>query len=151
MIDYMELARQEAERGMTAGDGGPFGACIVKDQQVVAVAHNEVLRANDPTAHAEMQAIRRAAQALGTYDLSGCTIYATGYPCPMCLAAILWSNIDTCYFANTLLEAEEIGFRDDFIYRHLQGQEEALTLQHLPNERCSALYEQYRKHAGTIY
>ena len=89
----MQLGIDKARETMNKNYGGPFGAVIVKDNQVIAISSNSVLKDNDPTAHAEINAIREACHKLKTYDLTGCVLYATGYPCPMCLSAIIWSNI----------------------------------------------------------
>ena len=117
----MNLGIEEARKTMNQNIGGPFGAVIVKDNKVIAVASNTVLGSHDPTAHAEVNAIRKAGQVLGTHDLSGCVLYATGYPCPMCLSAIIWANIKEVYYGTDLKEAEDIGFRDDFIYNYILG------------------------------
>ena len=116
---YMETAAGIALENVANG-GGPFGAVIVRDEKVIATGRNEVTGKNDPTAHAEIEAIRKATTLLGTYDLSGCTIYSSCEPCPMCLGAIYWSRLDAIYFGNTRHEAAEIGFDDDFIYRELE-------------------------------
>jgi guanine deaminase len=100
--------------------GGPFGALIVKDGVVIATGVNEVLGNNDPTAHAEVQAIRAASRKLNNFDLAGCVIYSSCEPCPMCLAAIYWARIDAIYFANSREDAASIGFDDDFLYQELQ-------------------------------
>ena len=97
-------------------DGGPFGAVVVKDGEVVARGVNRVTASIDPTAHAEVSAIREAAKKLGTFDLSGCEIYSSCEPCPMCLGAIYWAHLDKLYYANTKLDAKNIGFDDSFIY-----------------------------------
>ena len=103
VIIMMKLGIEEARKTMNMNMGGPFGAVIVdKDDNVVAVASNTVLASHDPTAHAEVNAIRKAGEKLGTHDLSGCKLYATGYPCPMCLSAIIWSNIKTVYYGTNL-------------------------------------------------
>ena len=107
--------RLSAER-MRDGAGGPFGAVIVKDDTIVAEGWNEVTSANDPTAHAEVTAIRRACEALGTFSLEGCEIFASCEPCPMCLAAIYWARLDRITFANTRADAAAIGFDDELIY-----------------------------------
>lgn len=99
--------------------GGPFGAVIVKDGEVIATGVNEVLGHVDPTAHAEIQAIRSASKKLNTYNLAGCTIYSSCEPCPMCLAAIYWARIDVIYFANEKADAAAIGFDDAFLYEEL--------------------------------
>lgn len=109
-----------ARMTMTRGEGGPFGAAIVKDGRVITVTSNSVLIDNDPTAHAEMNAIREACKKLGTYDLSGCELYATGSPCPMCLSAIIWANIKKVYIGGQVKDAEAIGFRDHFIYKYIE-------------------------------
>lgn len=96
--------------------GGPFGAVVVKDNRVIAKSANLVITTNDPTAHAEVAAIRLACKQLNTFDLSGCVIYTSCEPCPMCLSAIYWSRIGTIYYANTRTDAEQIGFSDKFIY-----------------------------------
>ncbi len=101
---------------MRFGAGGPFGAVIAKDGRIVAEGHNQVTSANDPTAHAEIVAIREACRNLGTFDLSGHEIYASCEPCPMCLAAIYWARLDQVFFANTREDAARIGFDDALIY-----------------------------------
>lgn len=101
--------------------GGPFGAVIVdKDCNIVGVGFNTVTSTNDPTAHAEVNAIRNACKNLGTFDLGGYTLLATGYPCPMCLSAIMWANILDVYYVADVKEAERIGFRDEFIYETIE-------------------------------
>lgn len=102
-------------------DGGPFGAVIVRDGKIIAREHNTVLLSKDSTCHAEMNAIREACRVLGTNDLSGCSIYVNAEPCPMCLSAIIWSNIHDVYFANTRVQAGAIGFRDDMIYDFIRN------------------------------
>ncbi len=100
--------------------GGPFGAVIVKDQEIIATGVNRVTSENDPTAHAEISAIREASKKLGTYDLSGCEIYSSCEPCPMCLGAIYWAHLDKLYYGNTKADAQAIGFDDQFIYKELE-------------------------------
>lgn len=113
---FMSLAAKEAENNLRTGDGGPFGAVIANGQDILVTAHNQVLKDQDPTAHAEITAIRKATKKLGSYDLSGYTLYTSCYPCPMCLGAIIWSNIKVAYYGNTAKDAAKIGFRDDYIY-----------------------------------
>ena len=96
--------------------GGPFGACIVKNGKIIGKASNRVIKNNDPTAHAEIEAIREACKTINSYDLSGCELYTSCYPCPMCLSAIIWANIKKVYYANTKDDASDIGFKDDAIY-----------------------------------
>jgi guanine deaminase len=151
MNKYMQLAFEDALKGIAANAGGPFGACVVKDGKILSVAHNEVLASQDPTAHAEIVAIRRAAKAIGSHDLSGAEIYATGYPCPMCLSAIIWANIKTCYYSNSLKEAEKIGFRDDLIYHYLGGKETGVEIIAMDEGDCLSLYDQYQAANKTIY
>ncbi len=115
MDTFMQMAFDEAEKGIAAGDGGPFGAVIVKDDKVIATAHNEVLKDNDPTAHAEMRVIQKASAVLQAYHLKGCTLYITAEPCPMCFAAIHWAHIDKVVYAATKEEVAEIGFDDALI------------------------------------
>lgn len=120
MLYFMKLAAAEAEAAMRGNHGGPFGAVIVRKGKVVARAHNEVISTNDPTAHAEITAIRKASARLKTFDLSACELYATCEPCPMCLGAILWARIPLVYYGCTRRDAEGIGFRDNLIYEQLR-------------------------------
>ena len=115
----MHLAIELSIKNIDKG-GGPFGAVIVKDGEIIAASANSVTNDNDPTAHAEVNAIRAAAKALGTFDLSGCEIYSSCEPCPMCLGAIYWAKIDKLFFANTKVDADNIGFSDKFIYDELE-------------------------------
>lgn len=152
--EAMLAAVEQARINMKAQFGGPFGAAIIKDGEMVSVAANSVLRDHDPSAHAEINAIRKAGEVLGTHDLSGCVLYATGYPCPMCLSAIMWANIDTVYYGCEAWEAEEIGFRDDFMYRFIENKRSdgsVLTLMQLEHDACRALYDAYAKEFGTVY
>ena len=119
MNEYMKVAKELAEDNVTTKVGGPFGACIVKDGVIIGRGSNHVLANNDPTAHAEVMAIRDACKNIGSYDLTGCSLYTSCYPCPMCLSAIIWSNIKTVYYGNTKEDAANIGFRDDFIYNYI--------------------------------
>lgn len=142
----MEEAIKEAFRTMNEGMGGPFGA-MIKDSNgnIISVASNTVLFDHDPTAHAEINAIRKAGKVLNTHDLSGCTMYATGYPCPMCLSAIIWSNIKVVYYGTNLKEAEEIGFRDDFIYEYIKGNNKnVLKITELDHDKCIELFKNYK-------
>jgi len=149
----MNLGVEEARKTMNQNIGGPFGAVIVdKDDNVVAVASNTVLGSHDPTAHAEINAIRKAGQFLGTHDLSGCKLYATGYPCPMCLSAIIWANIDVVYYGTGLKEAEKIGFRDKRIYDFLQGKDlKLLNLKQKDHDICLELFNEYEEKNKEIY
>ena len=119
MDKYMEVAKELADDNLKTNVGGPFGACIIKDGFIIGKGSNHVLSNNDPTAHAEVMAIRDACRNLNTYDLSGCVLYTSCYPCPMCLSAIIWSNIKKVYYGNTKEDAANIGFRDDYIYEFI--------------------------------
>lgn len=121
MNKYMKIAKEQANKNLKTNDGGPFGACIVKNGEIVGRGRNQVLKNNDPTAHAEVMAIRDSCKNLNTYDLSDCELFTSCYPCPMCLSAIIWANIKTVYYGNTKTDAAEIGFRDDFIYDFIKN------------------------------
>lgn len=149
----MDLAIEEAKKNMKKNEGGPFGAAIVKDDKIIAVTSNTVLGTHDPTAHAEINAIREAGKKLETHDLTGCKLYATGYPCPMCLSAIIWSNIKEIYYGSDLKDAEKIGFRDDFIYDFIRNnnQGDVLTIKQIEREKCVKMLEEYKKINKQIY
>ncbi len=117
--ELMQKAIDVAFEGIRKLEGGPFGAVVVKDGVVVSAAHNLVTSTNDPTAHAEVVAIRKACEKLGTYNLEGCQIYCSCEPCPMCMGAIYWARIDRVYYACTREDAARIGFDDEFIYEEL--------------------------------
>jgi guanine deaminase len=117
---FMREAIQRAVDNVRSGRGGPFGAIVVKDSRVIATGTNLVTSANDPTAHAEVTAIREACRALGAFQLTGCEIYTSCEPCPMCLGAIYWARPDRVYFAATASDAAEAGFDDSFIYEELK-------------------------------
>lgn len=120
MNEYMKVAKELANESLTKNLGGPFGACVVKNGQIIGKGSNHVLENNDPTAHAEVMAIRDACKNINSYDLSDCQLYTSCYPCPMCLSAIIWSNIKVVYYGNTKEDAAKIGFRDDFIYDYIE-------------------------------
>ena len=144
-LDYIKLATAEAEKNLTSNEGGPFGAVIVKDNVIVGTGHNQVLLNNDPTCHAEIQAIRNACQNLGTYDLTDCILYTSCYPCPMCLSATIWANIKTIYYGNTAEDADKIGFRDDFMYQHLADKSiNLLELKPLGRDITIKTFEKYQ-------
>jgi guanine deaminase len=117
--EFMRIAIEYSERNVLESLGGPFGAVVVKDGEIIAASGNKVTSTNDPTAHAEVSAIRLACEKLSTFDLKGCVIYTSCEPCPMCLSAIYWARIDQVYYANTKVDAAEIGFDDKFIYDEL--------------------------------
>ena len=153
MNKFMEKANDLAEKNLKTNAGGPFGACIVKDNKIIGKGNNTVLKDNDPTAHAEINAIRDACRKLNTYDLSGCTIYTTCYPCPMCLSAIIWANIDKVYYGNTKEDAEDIGFRDDFIYDYIKNMDnDVLKLKCIDRAKTIKIFNEYKeKDDKTIY
>jgi tRNA(Arg) A34 adenosine deaminase TadA len=119
VTEAMVFANELAKQNLMTNNGGPFGAVVIKDGKIIGVGNNRVIGNNDPTAHAEVMAIRDACKNLNTYDLSGCIMVTSCYPCPMCLSAIIWSNIKQVYYGNTKEDAADIGFRDDFIYKFL--------------------------------
>lgn len=154
---FMKKGIKKAFDTMSQNIGGPFGAVIVKNNKIISVASNSVLKTNDPTAHAEINAIRKAGKKLKTYDLKGCELYATGYPCPMCLSAIIWSNISKVYFGCNPKDAENIGFRDDFIYEYIVSlrnnneNKKLLSLIELDRNDCLELFKEYSKQQKIIY
>ena len=152
-IMYMNYGIEEARKTMNENIGGPFGAVIVKDDKIISIASNTVLGSHDPTAHAEINAIRKAGNVLGTHDLSGCILYATGYPCPMCLSAIMWANIKKVYYGTNLKDAENIGFRDDFIYKFIRNNNlgKELDIENMNREECLKLFDEYSKNEKEIY
>lgn len=117
--NYMLEAIKKAEENIITGKGGPFGAVVVKDGKIIASVGNCVTSTNDPTAHAEVVAIREACKALATFDLTGCEIYASCEPCPMCLGAIMWARIDKLYYAADRIDASRAGFDDELFYTEL--------------------------------
>lgn len=143
-MDYMKIAIEEARTGIHNGHGGPFGSVIVKDGKIIGKGHNMVLKNNDSTAHGEVSAIRNAETEMGTYDLSGAVIYTTGEPCPMCLAACMWANIEKVYYGCTIKDNEMIGFRDAK-FDDLMGGREKLAdyLEQVDRESCLKLFEEY--------
>ncbi|HUZ93711.1 MAG TPA: nucleoside deaminase [Edaphobacter sp.] len=149
---FMEKAIALATENVTSGRGGPFGAVIVRDGQVVATGVNLVAATNDPTAHAEVTAIRNASTALATFDLAGCEIYSSCEPCPMCLAAIYWSRCDAIFYGNTSTDAAAAGFDDAFLYEEVKlplSQRRIPTI-NLLREQAISNFEAWRKYAGRI-
>ena len=152
MNKYMSQALEEAKRGLENHEGGPFGAVIVKDGKIISSSHNTVLKSCDPTAHGEINAIREASKILKTHDLSGCVLYTTAQPCPMCLSTIIWANIKDVYYGTNLLDAEKIGFRDDFIYEYLKGNNnDLINLTNIEHDECLELFKEYSKNNKEIY
>ena len=158
MNEYMKIAKELANENLKTNAGGPFGACIVKDGKIIGKGSNHVLANNDPTAHAEVMAIRDACKNINSYDLSDCELYTSCYPCPMCLAAIIWANIKKVYYGNTKEDAADIGFRDEFIYDFinklsLNEQDNAiLELESLNREETIEEFNKFKnKEDKTIY
>ena len=148
----MQMAIEEAREGIRQGHGGPFGCVIVKDGEVLAKAHNRVLKNHDATAHGEITAIREAGEALGTHDLTGCTLYTTGEPCHMCLCAILWANISKVYYGCTIADNARIGFRDEH-FNNLFGGRDSLgdLLTEHERDECLRLFDEYNKLTHNTY
>lgn len=142
--EYMKMAAELARENVLKG-GGPFSALIVKDGEVIATGCNRVTDKHDPTAHAEVEAIRKATQELGTHDLSGCSIYASCEPCPMCLGAIYWARLDHLFFGNTRSDAASIGFDDEFIYLELEKpiDQRSIPTQQIVTENIKHAFEHW--------
>ena len=156
MKEFMDVAIELSNENFEKGYGGPFGACVVKDGKIVGKGFNMVIKTSDPTAHAEVVAIRDACSNLKTHDLSGCEIYTSCYPCPMCLSAIIWSSIKTVYYGNTKEDAAHIGFRDDFIYEYIESlskgiqNNEILNLKSMNREEAIKAFEKYMEDKDKI-
>lgn len=150
MDNYFNEAIKLASDGVRRKDGGPFGAVIVnKNGEIVGYGNNKVLVNNDPTAHAEVVAIRDACKRLNTYNLDGCCVYTTSEPCPMCISALIWANIKKVYYATNRTEVAKIGFRDEMIYNYLEKKErEIIHIQEVQNKACNDLLNNYQ---NTIY
>ncbi|HXB95424.1 MAG TPA: nucleoside deaminase [Puia sp.] len=144
---YLQQAVEVAREGVEKGVGGPFGCVIVKDGKIVGMGSNGVTSTNDPTAHAEIVAIRDACQRLGHYQLTGCTVYTTCEPCPMCLGALYWARPGRVVYAATRDEAADAGFDDAFIYREilLPDSERKIPFVHQPVEEAGKLFELWRE------
>ena len=157
MNEFMRVAKDLSEYNLKTNSGGPFGAVIVKNGVIIGKGSNHVLANYDPTAHAEVMAIRDACKNIGSYDLTGCELYTSCYPCPMCFSAIIWSNIKTIYYGNTKDDAADIGFRDSFIYDiidKLNKNEsvDALNLQCMDREETIKAFNDFKnKSDKTIY
>ena len=157
MNGFMKIADDLAADNLVTNVGGPFGAVVVKDGTIIGMGSNHVLANNDPTAHAEVMAIRDACKALGTHDLTGCEIYTSCYPCPMCLSAIIWANITKVYYGNTKEDAADIGFRDDMIYNYLSSltrddKDETLELVAMDRDETIKTFNRFAdKEDKTIY
>jgi guanine deaminase len=133
---FISEAINIAHQSVQSQHGGPFGAVIVKDDKVIGRGSNQVTHHNDPTAHAEIEAIRDACRHLQTFSLAGCTLYASSEPCPMCLSAIYWARIDSVFYANSYEQATQIGFDDQFIFKELSlpHQQKNLSIAQIQDE-----------------
>ncbi len=152
MNKYMKKAKENADKGIQNNEGGPFGAVIVdKNGNIISNGNNKVFKDKDPTAHAEIVAIREACKVLNTNDLSGYILYTSCEPCPMCLSAIIWANISEVYFGCTKKDAANIGFRDDDIYEFIKGNNKMISLKQMDREDCIETMKQYQKNNGIIY
>jgi guanine deaminase len=142
----MQEAIKEAKKGITDHEGGPFGAVIVKSGEIISRGHNQVVTHNDPTAHAEMQAIRKACEKLKTFSLEGCEIYSTSEPCPMCYSAIHWARIDKIYYGCSRKDAAEIGFDDQLLYDVLKGKspQKHIHSEQIERKACLAPFKEWQ-------
>ena len=155
---YMNEAVSEAIEGIKSLHGGPFGSVIIqqdpvsKEYNIVGRGHNRVILLKDPTCHGEMEAIRDACKNLGTFDLRGCILYTTAEPCPMCLSACMWANIQKIYYGCTREETDCIGFRDDVFYKKLNLQlSDVEYVQHIESEACHDLFNLYLQLDHDLY
>ncbi|MDJ0688570.1 MAG: nucleoside deaminase [Xenococcaceae cyanobacterium MO_188.B32] len=145
---FMKEAIVLSQESVRSGKGGPFGAIIIKEGKIIAQGQNQVTSTNDPTAHAEIVAIREACRMLETFQLPGCELYTSCEPCPMCLGAIYWARLDKVYYANTKVDAAQIGFDDQFIYEELQlplAQRHLPMIQMMPQEAAIAFQDWVEK------
>ncbi|MEW6519939.1 MAG: nucleoside deaminase [Thermodesulfobacteriota bacterium] len=150
--DFMHEAIRLSREKSLLGEGGPFGAVIVRNGMIIARGWNQVLKQNDPTCHAEMVAIRKACRRLKNYNLAGCAIYVNCEPCPMCLAALYWAGIDKIYFAAGRKDAAALGFVDDFLYEELlrQPQDRKIPMEQAMRSDALLVFRQWEKLAGKI-
>ena len=156
MNNYMKIANELSFENLKTNVGGPFGACVVKNGEIIGKGSNHVLINNDPTAHAEVMAIRDACKNINSYDLSGCELYTSCYPCPMCLSAIIWANIKKVYYGNTKEDAASIGFRDDYIYNYIENlasgidNNSILDLECIDREETIKVFNEFAKKSDKI-
>ena len=150
--DFLNEAFNEAFYGIRNDLGGPFGAVVVKDNVILGKGCNRVISENDPTAHAEVMAIRNACKNIGSYDLSGTVIYSTCEPCPMCLSAIYWAKIPTVYYCLTQFDADKIGFSDNRIYKQLElnNKKRSVKLKQTDHPSAIKLFEEWMNNPNKI-
>lgn len=150
--DYMKRAVELSKTNIASQQGGPFGAVVVLDGKIVGEGANKVTSQNDPTAHAEVMAIREACKSLGRFDLRGAEIYTSCEPCPMCLSAIYWARIDKIYYANTRQDAAAISFDDDLIYTEIPKSPESRQIPaiHLASEEAKSVFRQWQESSTKV-
>ncbi|HZZ56431.1 MAG TPA: nucleoside deaminase [Opitutaceae bacterium] len=151
-LEYMREAIRLSEEGVRSGRGGPFGCVIVRGGKIVGRGSNQVTSTNDPTAHAEVTAIRDACRSLGTFQLADCVLYTSCEPCPMCLSAIYWARIPEIHYGNTRADAAAIGFDDEFIYQQvpLPPEKRALRMRPLLRDAAQEAFRQWAAKADKI-
>lgn len=149
---FIERAIELARKGVSENAGGPFGAVIVKDGVIIGEGHNEVLKNNDPSAHAEITAIRRACQKLQSFQLDGCYLYTSCEPCPMCLGAIYWARPEKVFYACTKTDAANAGFDDAFIYEemNLSMDRRSIPMEHFHHNGCLRPFADWNKKEDKI-
>ena len=151
---WLDVVAKEALLAVRSAEGGPFGACVVKNGILLAKAHNEVLKRTDATAHAEMLALRQASRRMGSYDLTGCTVYSSCEPCPMCKAAVYWSRASRLVFSQSRIDAAHIGFDDKHLYDHYERNKPIIWLdvEQKKNKKCKEAMDLWLNSPGrTIY
>lgn len=149
--NIMQLAIDEANTCFEVDGCGPFGACMVFDDIIVGFGHNQVVKNNDPTCHAEINCIRNACSFLHTYDLTGCVLYSSCEPCPMCLTACKWANISRVYYANTQEDADKIGFRDQQLYNMFKDESYSTFSVKVIHPNALSTFENYKLANKIIY
>ncbi len=148
-LKFMQIAVDESANCLKKNGTGPFGACVVRDGKLISRAHNQVVQKNDPTCHAEINAIRKACRKLKTYDLSGCELYSSSMPCPMCMAAAHWAKISAIYYSADSKSVAKIGFADDDLHKSFKtGKFKKMKITQIPNDCANDVLEKY---SGTIY
>lgn len=152
MNEFLKVAIEEAQAGVEKNHGGPFGAVIVKDNKIIARAHNQVILNNDPTDHAEMVAIREAARKQGRFDLSDCELYTSCEPCPMCFSAIYWARIKKVYYGCTREDAARIGFDDNYIYDVIKGEtnDKRVEFEQMGRDFCLEAFKEWEQKTDKI-
>ena len=150
--EFIKRAVDLARKNLKTGSGGPFGCVIVKNNQIIGEGWNRVIDENDPTSHAEMNAIRNACKNLNSFQLIDCEIYTSCEPCPMCLGAIYWARPSKVYFAANRKEAADIGFDDEYIYKEfeLPLPERQIKLEHIKSEEMDAIFEEWKQKSNKI-